>query len=283
MPTVRVNGAELHYTDTGTGAKTIVFAHGFLMSGRMFDDQINAFKHEHRCIVYDHRGQGQSEVTPTGYDLDSLTMDAVSLIENLHATPCHFVGLSMGGFVGMRIARHRPELLRSLVLMATSADAEAPFNGFRMRVLALARRLGLRRLTTARALHILFGPTFRADPRRAEEYEIWRRHIIAANTPGLLRTLNAIVTRKSFLDQLPAVSVPTLVLAGADDSANVPEKARRIHAAIPGSQFVIVPNAGHSPSIEASDAVNTILKEFFDSLQHELINHPSAGHLESPG
>lgn len=86
----------------------LFFSHGLLMSCRMFDDQVAHFQDRYRCIVYDHRGQGQSEVTANGYDMETVYADAAALITALDAAPCHFVGLSMGGFVGMRLAAAAP-------------------------------------------------------------------------------------------------------------------------------------------------------------------------------
>ena len=117
MPEFAVGGGErIYYVDEGSGPDTIVFSHGLLWSGEMFRPQIDALKDRFRCVAFDHRGQGQSPVARSGYDMDTLTADAAALIEGVGAAPCHFVGLSMGGFVGMRLAARRPELLRSLLI-----------------------------------------------------------------------------------------------------------------------------------------------------------------------
>lgn len=76
--------------------------------------QAEFFRSRYRCIAFDFRGQGQSQATKAGYDLDQLTEDTASLIRTLNADPCHFVGCSMGGMVGMRLAVRHADLLRSL-------------------------------------------------------------------------------------------------------------------------------------------------------------------------
>src|SRR5205823_2727516 len=125
VPMLAVNGVRLYYDDTGGSGEPIVFSHGLLWSGRMFEAQVAALRGRYRCITYDHRGQGRSDVPRArSHDMETVTDDAASLIEALGAAPVHFVGLSMGGFVGMRLAARRPELLRSLVLLETSADPE---------------------------------------------------------------------------------------------------------------------------------------------------------------
>ena len=125
MNRVKVNNVELYYQSVGNESETIFFSHGYLMNNTMFNGQIDVFKDRFCCISFDHRGHGQSEVTKDGYELDNLVTDAISLIEALTKGPVHFVGMSTGGFVGMRIALRRPDLLKSLVLMDTSAEAES--------------------------------------------------------------------------------------------------------------------------------------------------------------
>ena len=73
--------------------------------------------------------------------MEDLVADAVAIIEQTGAAPCHFVGLSTGGFVGMRLALHRPDLMRSVVLMGTSAEAEPLRNRIKYRPMFLALRV----------------------------------------------------------------------------------------------------------------------------------------------
>src|SRR5438552_10053419 len=127
MLKIRVNGAEIHYESRGAG-ETILFLHGLLWGGWMFEPQMRALETTARCVAIDFRGQGGSEVTAGGYDMETLFADVVALIEALVLAPAHLVGLSMGGFVGMRIAARRPDLVRSLALLETSADPEPPEN-----------------------------------------------------------------------------------------------------------------------------------------------------------
>ena len=98
MPTVRVNGVELFYKETGHGPEAIVFSHGLLMDHSMFEPQRAALEKtgRYRVIAYDHRGQGQSQGPTSGAgkarDMETLTDDAAELIQTLGAGPCHFAG-----------------------------------------------------------------------------------------------------------------------------------------------------------------------------------------------
>jgi 3-oxoadipate enol-lactonase len=105
MPYIRSNGTDLWCEDTGGSLAPILFSHGLLFSSRLFDAQVEALREQYRCVAYDHRGQGRSAPsTMRSIDMDTLTADAIALIEALEIAPVHFCGLSMGGFVGMRLA-----------------------------------------------------------------------------------------------------------------------------------------------------------------------------------
>jgi len=266
MPTLTVNGVELYYEERGSGPETIVFSHGLLMSGEMFREQVEALSSRYRCISYDHRGQGRSAVTESGYDMDTLTADAVALIGELGAAPCHFTGLSMGGFVGMRLAIRHPQLLRSLVLMETSADPEPAENIRPYRRLAFVGRWFGFRLVVKPLMGIMFGRTFLTDPARAGLREYWKNHLLRLNRMGTVRAAYGVIDREGVYEQLERIAVPTLVMVGDEDVATVPAKAERIHKAIAGSALELVPGAGHSASIEQPELVTAAIQRFLSVL-----------------
>ncbi len=266
MPYLEIGDARVHYTDEGTVKETIVFSHGLLFSGEMFADQVAHLKDEYRCITFDHRGQGKSKVTTLGYDIDTLTLDAARLIEELVAGPCHFVGLSMGGFVGMRLALRRPELLRSLTLIETSADQEPAENKPRYRVLNfVARWFGLG-LVVDKVMPIMFGRSYLSDPARKEERNRWRKYIASNHRIGITRAVNGVINRKGIIDELHQIDLPVLIIVGDQDIATVPEKSERMHAAIRHSSLVTIPKAGHSSTIEEPRAVNEAISNFLNAL-----------------
>ena len=264
MPEIDVNGARLNFVDEGSGPETIVFSHGLLFSSAMFRAQIDAFKDRYRCIAYDHRGQGGSAVTADGYDIDTLSADAAALIEALDAGPCHFVGLSMGGFVGMRLALRRPELLRSLTLIETSAEAEPRENVGRYNLLNfIARWFGLS-LVMGKVMPIMFSQTFLADPGRATERKHWRKQIIGNDRIGITRAVRGVVDRQGVDDQIDKIATRTLIIVGEEDVATVPVKSERMHAAIPGSALIRIPRAGQSSTIEEPAAVIAAMAAFLE-------------------
>ena len=266
MPTLELNGARIYYEDTGGSGAPVVFAHGLLWSCRLFDAQVKALQDRFRCVAFDFRGQGQSEVTDSGYDFETLTADATELIERLRLAPVHFVGLSMGGMIGMRLAARRPELVRSLALLGTSADPEPEENVPRYRRLNfVARWLGLS-LVADQVMPIMFGRKFLEDASRAAEQQLWRSRMVANDRKGITRAVNGVITRGPVIDELAKIRAPTLIMVGEQDVATVPVKAKRIQERIANSKLVMIPGAGHTSAVEEPAFVNAQLSSFLLSL-----------------
>lgn len=270
MPSFEVDGATIAYTDTGASdgkpdASTVVFGHGLLFSGWMFKNQIEALRSDYRCVTIDWRGQGESPRAKTGYDMDTLSRDAIALIEHLDVAPVHYVGLSMGGFVGQRIAARRPELVRTLTLIDTSAERESPANAVQDIALAnLYRIVGIAPVRRS-VEKIMLGPTFRKDPRSKQIVAEWIDLLARSDRGGIRSAVLGVATRKSVLAEIGRITAPTLVVVGADDIPTPVARARTIAQTIKGARLEIVPDCGHSSTIEAPEALTRLLREFLSS------------------
>ena len=267
MPIIEVNGAQLYVEDTGapTGhpdAPVVVFGHGLLFSGRMFVAQVERLRDRYRCVTIDWRGQGKSPAAPSGYDMDTLSNDAVGVIERLGLGAVHYVGLSMGGFVGMRLAARRPELVRSLVLLDTSAGPEDPDKVSKYRLLAKVYGLVGMRPVRSQVEPIMFGPTFLADPASKAPTEAWRSELGAVKRSGMKQAIYGVTDRQPILAELGQITAPTLVVVGADDVATPLAKAEAIVGAIDGARLEVVPDSGHSSTVEQPEALGDLIESF---------------------
>ncbi len=259
---IRCNGVELAVEDSGGSGPAVLFSHGLLYSLRMWDAQIAALRTAFRCIAYDHRGQGLSETPAAGLDMDTLTDDVVALIDSLQTGPVHFVGMSMGGFVGMRLAARRPELVRSLALVDTSARPEPPEAVPRYRRMEwVARWLGVRPVV-GRVLAIMHGESARRDPARAADLRRWREHLLSLDRVAMPRAVEGVLQREGIERLLPRIRCPTLVMVGEEDTATVPARAAEIAAGVAGARLVRIPRAGHMSPIDAPEAVTAELRTF---------------------
>jgi 3-oxoadipate enol-lactonase len=265
MPEVLVNGARLFYEEMGSGPETILFSHSYLLDGSHFHPQMQALRDRYRCIAYDHRGHGRSEATKDGYDMENLYGDAVGLMEALKCAPCHWVGLSTGGFIGLRIGIRRPEFLRTLVLMDTSADPEPEENRRQYKLLMFVVRWFGHRPVAGRVMSVLFGRTFLKDPSRRYEVREWRGRLLSTDRRAVIRFGQGIFSRAGVYEEIGGIKTPTLVIVGEEDAATPVDKARRIAEKIPGAKLVIVPEAGHICTVENPAAVTAAIEEFLSA------------------
>lgn len=262
MPAITVNGAKLHYDEMGSGPETIVFSHSYLVDRTHFYPQMQALRDRYRCLAYDHRGHGRSEVTEGGYDMENLYGDAVAFIQGMDCAPCHFVGLSTGGFIGLRLGIRRPDLLKTLVLMDTSADAESKESLRQFKMLTFVVRWFGYRPVVGRVIRLFLSKAFLTDPARKDEVAEWRQRIRANNRKAMIKFGQGILARESVYDQLGQIKTPTLVVVGAEDVPTPVARAERIAEKIPGAKLVVIPNAGHLCTVEEPDAVNAAIKDF---------------------
>ncbi|WP_108813641.1 alpha/beta fold hydrolase [Loktanella sp. Alg231-35] len=269
MPKIAINGRQLHYQMAGSGPETILFSHGYLMSHRMFAAQIAALSQTYRVIAYDHRGHGESDACLTPFGIYDLVDDAAGLIDALCDGPAHFVGMSTGGYVGMRLLLKRPELINSLILIDTGAGAEDPASLKQYnQLLFFVRLLGIRPLL-GKVLPLLMGPTFRTDPDRQIEFQSWKAYIGGLNKTSVRHFGRAVFDRDDVMDKLHALTKPpaTLIMVGAEDIPTPPADAQTMHQAINGSQLVQVPDAGHTSPLEQPGFVSDAITAFLKSLE----------------
>ena len=268
MPYVSVRDCNYYYKETGRGEETIVFAHGFLMDADMFRFQIDYFKDRYRIIAFDWRGQGRSEKTTNNYDMESLYMDAVELLEKLNCAPCHWVGLSMGGFIGMRIAARKPQLIRSLTLADTGASSETLINKIKWGSLAILFKLFGIKPVKKGVLKALFSPHSLKNPEFKQIIDEYIQKMEKYDRNTVYKIAWAIFNRKSVVSELHKIRVPTLVIVGEDDIARPVEEAKQLTDLITNTQLALIPQAGHSSALENPKEFNSVLENFLKQVSN---------------
>lgn len=268
MPTLDVNGTTLYYEDTGPGStgETIAFSHGLLWSTALFAPQIAALRDRYRCVAWDHRGQGRSAADHRHtIDMELVWQDATLLLERLAPGPVHFCGLSMGGFVAMRMAARRPDLVRSLILLETSCDPEPIENLARYRLLTRILRWVGPRPVRRQALPIFFAASSLRDPRTRDEIARWLDAVAARR--DVWRAINGVIDRAGIHPELARISAPTLVVVGDEDVATPPPRAAQIAGAIANATLAHIARAGHSSTVEQPEAVTRVIEDFLTTLR----------------
>jgi len=267
VPRLEINGTSIYYEDSGPGStgQTIAFSHGLLWCTELFAPQIRALRDRYRCIAWDHRGQGQSAADDRHcIGMELVWQDAVALLTALDTGPVHLCGLSMGGFVAMRMAARRPDLVRSLILLETSADPEPTENVSRYRLLSAITRMLGPRVVKGRVAPIMMGQSILNDLSRREELA----HYVDVMTRrrDVWRAVNGVLDRAGVFDELSRIAAPTLILVGDEDVATPAPKAERMRTAIAGAKLERVPRAGHSSPVEEPKLVTEHIERFLAAL-----------------
>ncbi|MCI4645047.1 MAG: alpha/beta fold hydrolase [Hyphomonadaceae bacterium] len=235
----------------------------FDVNSRMNAEVIARLKDKYRCISFDWRSQGRSGHPLGGHDVDMLARDGLALLDHLSIQAAHWVGVSIGGVVGVRLAAEFGDRVRSLILMGATSEKES---------LAKLERyeqvIGLHAndpVAGADALMpILFGSAFLGDPSLEATRAAARASIEQTDAERMARAITPIIRRTDIQHLLAYVRCPTLIVVGAEDGANGPDRASVLRAGIAGASLEILPGVGHSPPIEAPDSVAELIGAFVE-------------------
>ncbi|MEJ8847841.1 alpha/beta hydrolase [Variovorax rhizosphaerae] len=262
MPFAQVNGQKLYFEDSGGDGPAVVFSHGLLMDGSMFEPQVAALKSRYRCITWDERGHGQTAgdtCAPFTY-YDSAN-DLAALLANLGIRRAVLAGMSQGGYLSLRCALAHPALVRALVLIDTQAMLEDPAKMPHHQALLedwLAN--GLSDANAGVVEHIILGDGW---PGGAAWRAKWKTYLPV----NLLQCFTTLATRDDLSERIPEIKVPTLVVHGEADEAIVLSRAMAMANALPNVQVVTVPGAGHAANLTHPGVVNPAIEEFLASLE----------------
>ena len=241
------------YHDLGQGVPFLL-VHGFTGSKLDFVNQAAWFVENHRVILYDQRGHGESSnLAP--YNFATLMADLIGFMDALEIPSCHLLGHSLGGMVALRAMLAYPERFRSLLLMDTAPYGLALFpNKAREQLISVITEGGCQALLPNMRQQRPNGATQRGIDFLGEA-EHWRRIKVKLTQmdPQAFEQLSIEADQQtSVLDQLSHISVPTSIIVGRKDKPFL-RPAKHMHKAIEDSRLIRIPNAAHSPQYENAD------------------------------
>jgi 3-oxoadipate enol-lactonase len=245
MRTVTSIATDVHHVVEGPAdAPALVLLNSLGSSLAMWEPQMDALAARFRVIRFDSRGHGRSPVPPGPYSLADLGADVIALLDRLGIARAHLTGLSLGGMTAMWLAINAPQRVDRLVLCCTSARVGAP-------EVYLERAAQVHAEGTAAIASAVVSRWVTPDYAEDHPTEVARLEAMVAATPdeGYEASCTAIA-EMDLEDELPAITAPTLVIAGADDPALPPDHGARIAARIPGTRMAVVPHAAHLGNIE---------------------------------
>ncbi|MEW1779485.1 alpha/beta hydrolase [Streptomyces sp. NPDC086777] len=266
---IKVNGTELFVRDTGEENLPVVLAlHSLFLDGRMFEGFKDAAAGKYRVVRPDFRGQGRSSAAEGDFiHLDTVTADIIALAEALGLEQVHLLVQSMGGDVAFRLAVARPQLVKSMLVLGSSACSEPADQlvTFREWVDGVGRQ-GFVGDVLQETMEIMFGATTRSDPSKQDIIKLWESRI--AEVPKTLRPAMAgVIERGTAVHLLPQIGVPVFVVSGEEDKPRpVPWQDEMIEH-LPNATLWRLEGIGHSPILEVPDVVLPRLIEFLDQVE----------------
>jgi 3-oxoadipate enol-lactonase len=253
----RTNGIELHYTIDGEGP-WLVMSHSLACNVHMWDPQVPALAKRFKVLRFDTRGHGRSDAPAGPYTLDMLADDVKGLFDHLGIRECHWVGLSMGGMIGQTFALKYPGVFRSIALCDTaSAYPEGAAEIWAGRV-KVATEQGMEPLVPPTLERWFTEPFRKAQPEKVAKIANMIRETPVAGYAGCCAALPKINTTA----RLKEIKCPALVICGEQDMGTPLAMSQAIHAAIPGSELVVIPNAAHISNLEQPEAFDAALGRF---------------------
>jgi pimeloyl-ACP methyl ester carboxylesterase len=266
---LHLDGRTLAYYDSAPGdrgAKTLLLAHAFPLAATMWEPQFKALPADWRLITPDLRGFGGSTMDhePETPSMDDYAGDVIDLLRELGVPSAVVGGCSMGGYVTFAVARLAPRMVRGLVLANTRAGADSlQGRTNRKNLLAVLDREGAPGVARE-MMAKLIGKTS-ADERPGVESNV--RRTIKQQSPQAIRAAaQRMMDRSDSFATLKQMTVPALVITGAEDTLIPVEESQKMADALPTAELVVVPHAGHLANIEAPDEFNAALISFLSRL-----------------
>jgi len=266
---MEVGDGKLYYEIGGEGnSETLVLSHAAFLDSGMWDDQWAALTERYRVLRYDMRGYGKSDPVSGPR---TRRHDLYGLLQALDITRAHLLGCSMGGELVIDLALEHPGLATSLIVVdgtpsGFEPQGEPPEYLFEM--ITATQQGDIERASELQLRIWVDGPhrtPDQVDPQvRARASAM--NHIFIANGTWAktdLQPLNPL--EPPALSRLDAIRVPTLIVAGALDHAEILRAANVMVAGIAGAKQVSIPDAAHVPNMDHPALFNRVVLDFLGS------------------
>lgn len=257
---VSLGEVKLTIRKCGTG-EALLLVHGLGTSSELWCNQFETFSRGFHVIAMDLRGFGHSDKpkTPGCYLIDKFADDLIRLLGELGIGRCHYLGTSMGGFIGQTIALHQPHLFKSLILVHTAMRMMIPAEILQARLNAL-RDLPMTDYSKMVAEQAL------AEGKQSRLFD-WLSKMIAANDRmAYTQVLKEGLDGFDVSGKIGRLKLPVLVVVGDKDRVIPPEGGYQLAASIEGAKTHTLKHSGHIGYAEQPTAFNDAILSFLGGL-----------------
>ena len=265
LPYVSVEEGDLYYEVHGEGPP-FLFCAGTATDGEGWKFyQVPEFSRDHRVIIYDQRGTGQSTVRSKDYSTQRLAADAAALLRHLDAKKAIVLGHSNGGRVAQLLAIEYPDLVGKLIL--ASAGCTHSSKGIPLSICLDLMEKGYERSRREHFISAGFTSAYvAANPEKVELYLESKLHNLAPVEVYLRQVAGR--HDSNFQHRLKEIAVPTLVLAGKEEEGAWTDVeshlsfAKKLANDIPGATLRVMEESGHNYHYTSPEKTNAVIREF---------------------
>lgn len=259
MTFVNIDNLNLAYTDSGIG-RPVVLIHGYPFNRSLWTEQIERLGDRYRVIAPDLRGFGDSDASAEPATMDRFAQDVALLMDHLEIPQAVIGALSMGGYIAFSFYRQFPSRVRALILADTRAQADTEeAKQTREQQAEKALSEGMAGIADAMLPKLLTPETVSKHPEIVKRV---RDMMLRTKPEGAAAALRGMAARDDQTSLLPQISVPTLIVVGAEDAITPVADSEKMAAAIAGSRLRVLENAGHVSNLERTEQFNDALLEF---------------------
>jgi pimeloyl-ACP methyl ester carboxylesterase len=244
----------------------LILIHGYPLSRRIWQPQMEGLAPSAHTIAPDLRGHGDSESTEGVYTMDLLAADCLGVLDALgEQKPAVVCGLSMGGYVAFAFYRNYPDRVAGLILAATRAGEDSPeARSNREKAVVQAQKYGSGSIAEA-MLPKMFSPkTYTQRPELVQRvWEIMQ----GISVDGIVGDLKGMMERPDSFSTLKQVNKPVLILHGNEDQLIPLNEAVAMRAASPLARLRVIQDAGHLLNMEQPELFNKHVNEFITGIE----------------
>jgi 3-oxoadipate enol-lactonase len=256
LDTVFVEPAPRLAVSVAGNGPLVLFLHGIRGNRRNWAGQLQFFSPRgYKAAAWDARGYGDSDDYDGALQFDYFTGDVLRVAAHFKVEKLHLVGLSMGGRIARNVALRHPERLHSLTLVSSTPGFDS------LSAEGVRRFVTERRAATPQSLRRLLG----TRPNHAA-YEELLDSVSRIHEGSYQKTLEASVAQDRAAP-IEKIRVPTLVMAGEEDTVYPPELAREMARRIPGAELVMFERTGHLANLEQPERFNQAVLDFLSRHQ----------------
>ncbi len=253
------------YEEAGTGLP-IVLLHAFPFDRGMWAPQVTELATAgFQVLVPDLPGFGETSVGSEPFTIERGADVVAEFLAALGLPKAIIMGLSMGGYIAMALARRYPQVVQALILADTKAAADDDAaRANRDKLIEKVQSGGARAAANALLPKLMNTQNQQTNPA---SFTLAETIALRQSPEGIIAGLEALRDRPDAAPELPNIAVPTLVIVGEHDEVTPPLTAARLTSLISGSELLHIPGAGHLSNLENPGAFNAAVIAFLQKLQ----------------